>query len=173
MSEQVRLQLTAAVMLAPDDLFMEALLSPVYECLEQGYTWDDFEDPGIIFPYLFDIMDKQVNNGGFIQLIYNGYGHYIFGLQQEFIHAMKAYGMTQLVQLLRDVLPLYEQYEEEIVRLSSEQAGDMEAFHALNVKLLPYFHEYNMRYFEEVGEPSKAMLRQYIQEHIAEFADII
>lgn len=111
----------------------------------------------------FMYLDAEVTNGGFIQLIHNGYGPYIF--ESPFVDQMISWELSNLGALLKQVLPLYELNKEEI-----EEEGDLEDFSEL-YKELDEFEKYDNEYYT-MNESNVKLIRNYIATHLEDFAII-
>lgn len=66
----------------------------------------------------YDILHEEMMDGGFIQLIHNGYGGFIF--LNPFAKAVKLWGMRDLSKLVYSAHTLYNKYHEEIERECSD-----------------------------------------------------
>ncbi len=62
----------------------------------------------------WDTLHEEVMDGGFVQLIHNGYGPFIF--KNPFAKAVKLWGMRDLSKLIYDAHTLYVKYHEAIER---------------------------------------------------------
>ncbi|MCF0193983.1 MAG: DMP19 family protein [Bacteroidaceae bacterium] len=109
------------------------------------------------------IFRDEVMNGGFIQLIHNGYGPFIF--DNPFAKAMRLWGAKQLTNLVYDGKRLYEQYKE---RLTAECSD--EEFMAL-FEQFPEFDDLDDAFVEMEEEVTEAVA-VYIDNHIDRFADV-
>ena len=56
----------------------------------------------------WDVLHEEVMDGGFIQLIHNGYGPFIF--KNPFAKAVKQWGLRDLSKLIYDAHTLYNKY---------------------------------------------------------------
>jgi len=90
--------------------------------------------------YIFDILVGQVNNGGFIQLISNGYGHQVF--TSPFIETIKSFGLETLIQLLEKVKPLFLAHEKELTSTTN-----LDEFSKL-YKKFPEFEKYDSEFYK-------------------------
>lgn len=62
----------------------------------------------------YDILHNEVMDGGFVQLIYNGYGSFLF--RNPFAKAIKGWGIDELASLVKKAGKLYFKYKNEIER---------------------------------------------------------
>ena len=111
----------------------------------------------------YHILRDEVMDGGFVQLIHNGYGPFIF--KNPFDKAIRAWGLADLCNLIRKVHKLYNRFHEEIERECSD-----EAFMAM-FEQMPEFDEFDDRFVENEEEWT-AQVARYVDEHIGQFAMI-
>ena len=62
----------------------------------------------------WEVLHNEVMDGGFVQLIHNGYGPFIF--KNPFAKAVKLWGMRELSKLVYDAHTLYNKYHEALER---------------------------------------------------------
>jgi hypothetical protein len=103
-------------------------------------------------------------DGGFVQLIHNGYGPFIF--KNPFAKAVKLWGMKELSKLVYDAHTLYNKYHEQIERDCSD-----EEFMAL-FEQFPEFDDMDDLFVDQ-EEAWTADVAHYIDEHIDKFAKVI
>ena len=106
----------------------------------------------------------EMRGGGFVQLIQNGYGGYIFG--NPFAKAMRLFGLTELAKLIYKAKEIYDPNKKELERETTD-----EEFNALYVDF-EVFDELEEWYFD-IEEEQTAFLAAYVDEHIADFAEIL
>ena len=111
----------------------------------------------------YHILRDEVMDGGFVQLIHNGYGPFIF--KNPFDKAIRAWGLADLCSLIRKVHKLYNRFYEEIERECSD-----EEFMAM-FEQMPEFDEFD-DHFVENEEVWTALVARYVDEHIGQFAVI-
>ncbi|EFM02120.1 DMP19 family protein [Hoylesella marshii] len=111
----------------------------------------------------YHILRDEVMDGGFVQLIHNGYGPFIF--KNPFDKAIRAWGLADLCSLIRKVHKLYNRFYEEIERECSD-----EEFMAM-FEQMPEFDEFDDRFVENEEEWT-ALVARYVDEHIGQFAVI-
>lgn len=105
----------------------------------------------------------EVMDGGFVQLIHNGYGPFFF--HNPFAKAMRKWGLHDLYRLVNKAHKLYGRYHEEIERECSE-----EEFMAL-FERFPAFDDLDDEFVENEEEWTELVAR-YIDDHIGNFAVI-
>jgi hypothetical protein len=112
----------------------------------------------------WDTLHEEVMGGGFIQLIHNGYGPFIF--KNPFAKALnKMWGMRELSKRLYEVHTLWLQHRTELERDCTD-----EEFMAL-FEQYPQFDDYD-DWFVENEEELTAQVAQYVDEHIEVFVEI-
>jgi len=111
----------------------------------------------------WDILHEEVMDGGFVQLIHNGYGPFIF--KNPFAKAVKLWGLRDLSKLIYDAHTLYLKHKEKI-----EQDCTEEEFMAL-FEQFPEFDDMDDT-FVESEETWTEQIAEYIDQHIEQFAHI-
>ena len=111
----------------------------------------------------WDTLHREVMDGGFVQLIHNGYGPFIF--KNPFAKAVKQWGLRELSKLIYDAHTLWLKYREKIERELTE--GDFMAL----FEQLPEFDDLDDQFVEN-EEEWMSMIAHYVDEHIENFAMI-
>ena len=111
----------------------------------------------------WDTLHQEVMDGGFVQLIHNGYGPFIF--KNPFAKALKLWGMRELSKLVYDAHSLYQKYHEQIERDCTD-----EEFMAL-FEQLPEFDDLDDEFVEREEEWTSE-IAHYIDANIEKFAKI-
>ena len=111
----------------------------------------------------WDILHEEVMDGGFVQLIHNGYGPFIF--KNPLAKALKLWGLRELSKLIYSAHTLYIKYGEQIERDCTD-----DEFMAL-FEQFPEFDDLDDTFVEE-EENWTADIAHYIDEHIERFATI-
>jgi hypothetical protein len=106
----------------------------------------------------------EMRDGGFVQLIQNGYGGYIF--ENPFAKAIKQFGATELAKLIYKAKEIYDKNKTALERETTD-----EEFNALYVEF-EVFDELEERYFD-IEEEQTSLIAAYVDEHIDEFAEIV
>ncbi|MFZ4581020.1 MAG: DMP19 family protein [Paludibacter sp.] len=106
----------------------------------------------------------EMRDGGFVQLIQNGYGAYIFG--NPFAKAMKQFGAVELGKLIYKAKEIYDHNKAELERETTE-----EEFNAMYVDF-EVFDDLEEQYFE-MEEQQTSLIAAYVDDHIADFGEII
>ena len=111
----------------------------------------------------WDVLHEEVMDGGFVQLIHNGYGPFIF--KNPLAKALKLWGLRELSKLIYSAHTLYIKYGEQIERDCTD-----DEFMAL-FEQFPEFEDLDDTFVEE-EENWTADIAHYIDEHIERFATI-
>ena len=113
----------------------------------------------------WDTLHQEVMDGGFVQLIHNGYGPYIF--KNPFAKAVKQlWGMRELSKLVYEAHTLYAKYHEQIERNCTD-----EEFMAL-FEQYPEFDDMDDLFVENEEEWTELIAR-YIDANLDKFAKVI
>ena len=109
-------------------------------------------------------LHEEVMDGGFVQLIHNGYGPFIF--KNPFAKALnKMWHMRELSKLVYDAHTLYAKYGKEIEKDCTD-----EEFMAL-FEQYPEFDDLDDQFVENEEEYTQQVAR-YIDENIEKFANV-
>lgn len=108
-------------------------------------------------------LHSEVMNGGYIQLIYNGYGAFIF--KNPFGPAMRNWDLTELYSHLRRTRKAYDKYHSQIEKEMSD-----DDFMAL-YEQMPEFDDADDDFIVNEEQWTK-MIAAYIDDHINNFATI-
>ncbi len=109
------------------------------------------------------ILRDELMDGGFIQLIYNGYGPFFF--ENPFAKAMRMWGLKDFSKLIYKAKSYYDLYKDELEKPCSD-----EDFMALFEKY-PEFDTLDDRFVEE-EEDITNHIAHYVDEHIERFVTI-
>jgi len=109
------------------------------------------------------ILRDEVMDGGFVQLIHNGYGPFIF--KNPFSKMMRKWGMDPLASMINKAHKSFTHFHEEIEKECSD-----DEFMAL-FERFPVFDDYDDDFVEN-EEQWTNMVACYIDEHIEDFAVI-
>lgn len=112
----------------------------------------------------YRFFSDEVREGGFVQLIQNGYGGYIF--DNPFAKALRQYGAKELSKIIYKAKEIYDANKIELERETTE-----EEFNAMYVDF-EIFDELEEIYFE-IEEEQTAIIASYVDDHITDFAEII
>ena len=113
---------------------------------------------------VWNTLHEEVMDGGFVQLIHNGYGAFIF--KNPLAKALnKLWGMRELSKLIYDAHTLWLKHREEIEKEMTE-----EEFMAL-FEQFPDFEDMDDK-FIETEEAWTEDIARYVDDHIERFAKI-
>lgn len=111
----------------------------------------------------YDILHNEAMDGGFVQLIYNGYGSFLF--RNPFAKAIKGWGIDELASLVKKAGKLYFKYKNEIERECTD-----DEFMAM-FEQYPEFDDLD-DLFVENEETWTGMVACYVDEHIERFVTV-
>lgn len=148
------------------DEFIQVFVDGIYGAIGGELTQESMEglnsDQITLLAYV--ILRDEVMDGGFVQLIHNGYGLFIF--KNPFAKALKNWGLKDLSKLIYNVHTLYVKYHDEI-----EKECDDDEFMAL-FERFSEFDEYDDDFVEN-EEQWTDEIAHYIDSHIDNFAKIV
>ena len=108
-------------------------------------------------------LRDELMDGGFIQLIHNGYGPFFF--RNPFDAAMRNWGVVELCRLMRRAKKQYMRYREEI-----EKEMNDDEFMALYEKI-PAFEDLDDEFVSNEEKWSE-QVAVYVDEHLTELVEI-
>ncbi|MBQ6659390.1 MAG: DMP19 family protein [Prevotella sp.] len=111
----------------------------------------------------WDILHEELMDGGFVQLIYNGYGPFIF--KNPFAKALRQWGLREPSKFIYDAHTLWLKHREEIERELSD-----EEFMAL-FEQFPDFEDMDDKFIEN-EEAWTEDIAHYVDDNIEKFAVI-
>ncbi len=114
--------------------------------------------------WAFFILHDEVMDGGFVQLIHNGYGPFFF--RNPFTKVMRLWGIDTLVPIMRRAEKLYKKYGSDIEKSCSD-----EEFMAL-FEQFPQFDDLDDEFVEEEEDICRAV-GQYVCDHLDAFVEVI
>ena len=112
----------------------------------------------------YHILREELNVGGFVQLIQNGYGPYIF--DNPFAKVMRLWGVGDLSKLVYAAKKIYDSHRDDLERERTDEEfmamyEQYEAFDELEDEFLEKEEEYT------------ALVAGYVDEHLELFAKIV
>lgn len=107
---------------------------------------------------------EEVNQGGFVQLVQNGYGGYLFN--NPVAKALRLMGATGLSKILYKAKEIYDAHREELEKETTE-----EEFMAMYTDF-EQFDELEEKFFY-IEEEEITIIAHYVDEHLEDFAEII
>lgn len=147
------------------DAFVHAFVEAIRQSIGHELTTDTMSQLNAdqITLLAWAILHEEVMDGGFVQLIHNGYGPFIF--KNPFAKAVKLWGMRDLSKLIYDAHTLYLKYHEAIEKDCTE-----DEFMAL-FEQFPEFDDLDDTFVEN-EESWTEQIAEYIDQHIEKFAHI-
>jgi hypothetical protein len=145
------------------DAFVGAFVQAIKEAIGgelTAATLDELNSDQITL-LAWDVLHEEVMDGGFVQLIHNGYGPFIF--KNPFAKAVKLWGMRELSKLVYDAHTLYVKYHEPLEKDCTD-----DEFMAL-FEQFPEFDDMDDEFVEK-EEAWTEQIARYIDENIDRFA---
>jgi len=148
------------------DTFVEAVTDAIHTYIGGELTNDNMQglNSDQITLLAWEVLHQEVMDGGFVQLIHNGYGPFIF--QNPFAKALKQWGLRDLSKLIYEGHTLWLRHREVI-----EQECTDEQFMAL-FEQFPDFDDLDDR-FVESEEEFTAVIAHYVDDHLEQFVTIV
>lgn len=110
------------------------------------------------------ILRDELMDGGFVQLIYNGYGPFFF--DNPFARAMRLWGLHDFSKLLYKAKKVYDEHKADLTKERSD-----EDFMAL-FEQYPEFDDLDDEFVEEEEDITSAVA-YYVDEHMTDFVEIV
>lgn len=112
----------------------------------------------------YHFFRNEMMEGGFIQLIQNGYGGYIF--DNPFAKAMRLFGAKEFSKLIYKAKKIYDANKEDLTKECSDD------------DFMAMYEQYEVfdqleEEFMEMEEQVTAILAEYIDNHLNDFAEVI
>lgn len=148
------------------DAFVNTFINAINEAIGGELGANNMEDLNSeqITLLAYHILQEEVMDGGFIQLIHNGYGGFIF--HNPFAKMMRLWGLDDLAKIINKAHKLYDKYHERIEKECSD-----EEFMAM-FEQMPEFDDIDDNFVEN-EEKWTEQIACYIDEHIQNFVTII
>ena len=147
------------------DEFLQVFIDGIHGAIGGELTGESMQELNAdqVTLLAYQMVRDEVMDGGFVQLIHNGYGPFIF--RNPFARMMKLWGLRDLSKLIYHVFDLYRQHGDAIERECSD-----EEFMGL-FEQYPDFDEYDDDFVENEEEWTAAVA-QYVDEHLERFATV-
>lgn len=148
------------------DAFLKVFTSSIRSALGGDLTAENMSQltSDQITLLAYETLRDEVMDGGFVQLIHNGYGGFIF--LNPFAKAIKLWGLRELSKLVYNAHSLYLKYRSDLERDCTD-----EEFMAL-FEQYPEFDDYDDEFVENEEEWTE-LVAHYVDEHIEQFASIV
>ena len=148
------------------DEFIKVFTDAIYDFIGGELNADNMgmlnSDQITLLAYV--ILRDNVMDGGFVELIHNGYGEFIF--LNPFGKAVREWGLQDLYKIVRKCHRYYVIHHE-----SLEKDCTQEEFDAL-YEQFPVFDDFDAA-FVESEENFTSVVAHYVDEHIDNFATIV
>ena len=147
------------------DAFLQVFIDALREAVGGEPTAESLQELNAdqVTLLCWDTLHQEVMDGGFVQLIHNGYGPFIF--KNPFAKALKLWGMRELSKLVYDAHTLYVKYHEPLEKDCTD-----DEFMAL-FEQFPEFDDLDDEFVEQ-EETWTEQIARYIDENIEKFATI-
>jgi hypothetical protein len=149
------------------DAFIGVFVKAIYDSIGGELTPETMQDLNADQMTLlaWNTLHEEVMDGGFVQLIHNGYGTFIF--KNPLAKALnKLWGMRELSKLIYDAHSLWLKHREDI-----EKEMTQEEFMAL-FEQFPDFDDFDDQFVEHEEEWTED-IAHYIDNHLDNFATIL
>lgn len=148
------------------DAFIQVIVDAMKEYVGGELTEDAFKvlSPDHITLWGYVILRDELCDGGFIQLIHNGYGPFFFF--NPFAKAMRLWGLKDFSKFIYRARELYEEHRESIEKEMTD-----EEFMAL-YEQYPEFDDLDDEFIAN-EEQITEQVAHYLDDHLLEFIDIV
>ncbi len=147
------------------DAFLQVFVKATYDAIGGELTAETMQELNAdqITLLAWNILHEEVMDGGFVQLIHNGYGPFIF--KNPLAKALKLWDMKELSKLIYDAHTLWLKHREEIEKDCTD-----EEFMAL-FEQFPDFDDLDDQFVEHEEEWTED-IAHYVDDHLERFATI-
>lgn len=147
------------------DEFLEVIVNGIHDAIGGDLNADNIGDLNAdqVTLLAYVTLRDAVMDGGFVELIHNGYGPFIY--KNPFNKAVRNWGLPDLYKIVSKTHRLYSKYHEEIERDCTQ-----EEFDAL-FEQYPEFDDYDDEFVESEEEFTAAVAR-YVDEHLDDFCKV-
>ncbi len=148
------------------DAFVEAIVDAILDAIDGELTATTMSQLNAdqITLLAYKILRDEVMEGGFVQLIHNGYGAFIY--KNPFGKAMREWGVVGLAQLISRSHKFFTKYHEQIEREMTD-----EEFMAMFEKC-PEFDDFDDEFVVSEEEWTN-MVACYLDDHLDNFVTIV
>lgn len=148
------------------DEFLNAVINSIKETCGNELNADTFQklNSDQITLWGYSILHEELMDGGFIQLIYNGYGPFFF--DNPFAKAMRLWGLHDFSKILYKAKKIYDLKKDELTKPCSD-----EEFMA-RFEQFPDFDVLD-DFFVEEEEDITNHIAHYVDENIENFVEVL
>lgn len=147
------------------DAFLEAIVAAIKEAVGGQLTAEAMQTltPQQITLWGYMILREELMDGGFVQLIYNGYGPFFF--DNPFAKAMRLWGLHDFSKMLYKAKKIYDENKSDLTKERTD-----EEFMAL-FEQYPAFDDLDDEFVEE-EENITSQVAHYVDDHLTDFVQI-
>lgn len=166
MKIQVKDTVLAAAAEQGMDAFIQVVVDAIKDYVGGELTTEALQalDPDHITLWGYVMLRDELCDGGFIQLIHNGYGPFFF--QNPFAKAMRLWGLKDFSKFIYRARELYDAHHDDIERELSD-----DEFMAL-YESYPQFDDLDDEFIAHEEEIT-SQVAHYLDDHLLDFIDII
>lgn len=147
------------------DAFLDVFVKATYDAIGGELTTETMQELNAdqITLLAWNTLHEEVMDGGFVQLIHNGYGPFIF--KNPLAKALRQWGMRELSKLIYDAHTLWLKHREDIEKDLTD-----EEFMAL-FEQFPDFDDLDDQFVENEEQWTED-IAHYVDDHLEHFATI-
>ncbi|MBR1652566.1 MAG: DMP19 family protein [Alloprevotella sp.] len=147
------------------EVFLQAVTNAVKEAAGDALTAETMQELSAqqVTLWAISILREEVSEGGFVQLIHNGWGPFFF--QNPFARAIKDWGLRDLSKMMYAARDLYHEHAEALTHDCTD-----EEFMAL-YEQFPDFDPLDDEFVDREDEFVETAAR-YVDEHLEDFVSI-
>ena len=148
------------------DAFLSVFVKAIYDSISGELTPETMQELNADQMTLlaWNTLHEEVMDGGFVQLIHNGYGPFIF--KNPLAKALRQWGMRELSKLIYDAHTLWLKHRQEIEKDCTD-----DEFMAL-FEQFPDFDDLDDMFVEHEEEWTDD-IAHYVDDHLDSFAKIV
>ena len=148
------------------DAFLEVIVKSISEAVGGELNAQSMAclNPEQITLWGYAILRGELMDGGFVQLIHNGYGPFFF--DNPFAKAMRLWGLHDFSKLIYKAKKFYDESKEELTK-----DCDDDEFMAL-FERFPKFDDLDDEFVENEEEIT-GEIAHYVDEHLEQFATVV
>lgn len=143
--------------------YLDTILDKYFELWEEepDNVMDNFTDNQISL-FFYGMLYTQVQNGGFLQLLFNGFADHIF--ESPLIDDLDDWGITDTTRVLKDIEERCLEVSEEI----KEKGYSLETL-SKNYELYPEFEKFDVMFYKNNGGVE---VRDFVKNNIDKFITV-